>query len=492
MALIELQQNEVNMKHDAKESYQNLMDRIQKDNVEMLDLKFVDLAGKFRHVTLPALSFTQSVLTDGVGFDGSSVGFKSVKSGDMCLIPDLDTLFVDPFWDIPTLSMFCNIVEADSREEFIGDPRSMAMRVLSYIRKTKIAQDVHILPEFEFNIFDNMVYQNSPNKSFFEIQSREAQWKSYDTNSPLPGFWLPTQGGYHSAAPGDAFRNIRSEIVKMLQAAGVKVKYHHHEVGASGQQEIELTLSPLVSACDHSMLLKYFTRNIVVKHNLTATFMPKPVDGEAGNGMHIHLKLNGPKGEAFFYDEKDPLGLSDTAYCFIGGVIQHGSSLSAFTNPSTNSFRRLVAGFEAPTNLFFSLGSRNSAIRIPKYATAPDQKRFELRSPDSTSNIYFATAAIIMAGIDGIQKGIHAHEKGWGPMDDLSTASKRVRSRIPHLPDSLCDALKALSGDHQYLKAGGVFTQTLIDGWIKSKMEREVIPLRNRPTPLEYELYYGC
>ncbi len=480
------------MKKEVRQQYEQLVRRMENEKIEMIDLKFVDLSGKFRHLTLPRSSVDESLLTDGIGFDGSSVGFKSVKSGDMCLIPDLDTVFLDPFWDRPTMSMFCNIVEADTREEFIGDPRSMAIRAVSYVRELGLAEDVQILPEFEFNILDTIGYRNTPHESYFKITSRESQKGSGESGGPQPGFWIPFQDGYHSAAPGDTFRNIRAEIVQLAEKTGIDVRYHHHEVGATGQQEIELSLTPMVRACDHSMLMKYFIRNVVVSHGLTATFMPKPVAGEAGNGMHMHIRLHGKKNAAIFYDDADALGLSEKAYCFIGGIIHHGRSLAAFTNPSINSYRRLIKGFEAPTSLYFSLGSRNAAIRIPKYATTPENKRFELRSPDATCNIYFATAAILMAGIDGIQKGIHARDQGWGPFKDLSEMSKRVQRRIPELPDTLDDALLALQKDHDYLTKGNVFTQTLIDGWIKTKFEREIIPLRQHPTPLEFALYYSC
>ncbi|MBN1355491.1 type I glutamate--ammonia ligase [bacterium] len=465
---------------------------IDANRVEMIDLKFVDLKGSFRHVTVPVTSLSESILSDGVGFDGSSVGFKSVKSGDMCLIPDLSTMFIDPFWDQPTLSVLCNIVEADTREEFIGDPRSIAIRACRYLKDQGIAEQAIVQPEFEFNIFDSISYDVNPGKNSIEIISRESKHHTETTGNPFSGYWIPHQGGYHSAAPGDAFRNIRAEIVKILRDMNVKIKYHHHEVGSSGQQEIEMSQTELVQGCDHGMLLKYVVKNVVLNHGLTATFMPKPIAGEAGNGMHIHFRMVDRNNQPLFFDPDDDIGLSELAYLFIGGVIHHGPSLAAFTNPSTNSYRRLVKGFEAPTSLFFSLGSRKSCIRIPKYATQPDTKRFEIRSPDSTCNLYFAAAAILMAGIDGIQRGIHAGNREWGPYNEIENVPVRFRKRIASLPESLEEALRALERDHDYLKRGNVFTQTLIDGWQNSKFEREVVPVKNNPTPLEFELYYNC
>lgn len=474
------------------EKLQQLQKDIQEQEIEMLDLKFVDLTGKFRHVTLPSKGLTEGLLTDGVGFDGSSVGFKSVKSGDMCLIPDLETAFIDPFWTRPTMSMICDIVEADTREPFIGDPRSIAQRSLDYIQSEGIANSVKLLPEFEFNIMDEVSYEVSPHRGFFDIKSNESSKTSKNPENPLSGYWIPDQQGYHRAAPHDFYRNIRAEIVEHLEDLGMDVKYHHHEVGATGQQEIELNMGQMMSACDNAMLVKYHVHNLVLQYGLTATFMPKPIAGEAGNGMHMHFQLFDSHNQPLFFDENDEMGLSETAYCFIGGIIQHGRSLAAFTNPSTNSYRRLMPGFEAPTNLFFSLGSRNAAIRIPKYATTKQKKRFEIRCPDATCNPYFATAALVMAGIDGIRNGIHARENGWGPFNDIRHLTRKEAKRIPVLPANLKEALDALKKDHDYLRQGDVFTQQLIDGWIASKWEREVQPMAMTPTPLEFQLYYSC
>ncbi|MBN1879863.1 type I glutamate--ammonia ligase [bacterium] len=466
--------------------------RISDANIQMVDLKFVDLIGKFRHVTLPARSMNEALLTEGVGFDGSSVGFKNVKSGDMCLIPDLDTAFIDPFWERSTISMICDIVEADSRLPFMGDPRSVAKRTLDYARTEKIADSVFLLPELEFNLMDKVSYDVSPHRSFFDIESSERSGLSDDETNPLSGHWIPVQQGYHRAPPQDFYRDIRAEVVEHLESIGIDVKYHHHEVGATGQQEIELTLAPMMDACDRTMLAKYFVHNVAIGNGVTATFMPKPIAGEAGNGLHMHLRLTDKNGGPLFFDENDPSGLSDTAHCFIGGIIRHGRSLAAFTNPSTNSYRRLIPGFEAPTNLFFSMGSRNSAIRIPKYANSPDKKRFEIRSPDATCNIYFAASAIVMAGLDGVQKGIHAGKNGWGPFNDIRLEPRAIQRKIPSLPGSLEEALSALEKDHSYLRENDVFSQQLIDGWITSRRQREIIPTQQTPTPLEFQLYFSC
>ncbi|MCD4653177.1 type I glutamate--ammonia ligase [bacterium] len=469
-----------------------LQKQIDQQDIQMLDLKFVDLSGKFRHVTLPAKAFTEDLLQDGVGFDGSSVGFKNVKSGDMCLIPDLDTAFIDQFWERPTISMICNIVEADTREPFIGDPRSIARRAMDFMRSQGVAENMYMLPEFEFNIMDGIGYEVSSHRSFIDIESSESSRTANNSENQFTGYCVPEQQGYHKAPPFDSYRNIRSEIVAGLEAMDIDVKYHHHEVGATGQQEIELNIGPLMKACDNSMLVKYNVHNTIVKNGLTATFMPKPIAGEAGNGMHMHFRMTGKNDKPLFFDSEDVSGLSEIAYCFIGGMIEHGQSLAAFTNPSTNSYRRLIPGFEAPTNLFFSIGSRNAAIRIPKYANTPDKKRFEIRSPDATCNIYFAAAAVLMAGLDGVSRGIHAGKKGWGPYSDIRTESKKIRDNIPILPKTFEEALNALKNDHAYLLRGDVFTRQLVDGWIKMKTQNDIFPMQLTPTPLEFQLYYTC
>lgn len=469
-----------------------LQKRIEDSGIQMVDLKFVDLIGKFRHVTLPARSVNESLLTEGVGFDGSSVGFKSVKSGDMCLIPDLDTAFIDPFWERSTISMLCDIVEADSRIPFMGDPRSVTRRTLDYAVSQKLAGNVFMLPELEFNVMDKVTYEVSPHRSIIDIQCRERNGISDDETNPLCGHWIPAQQGYHRAPPQDYYRDVRAQVVEHLESIGVDVKYHHHEVGATGQQEIELTLAPVMDACDRTMLTKYFVHNVAVDNGVTATFMPKPIAGEAGNGLHMHFRMTDKQGKPLFYDGNDPIGLSEIAYCFIGGIIRHGRSLAAFTNPSVNSYRRLIPGFEAPTNLFFSMGSRNSAIRIPKYANAPDKKRFEIRCPDATCNIYFAASAIMMAGFDGVKNGIHAGKNGWGPYNDIRLESRSVQRRIPSLPVNLDEALTALEKDHDYLRENNVFSQQLIDGWILTRRQRELIPIQQTPTPIEYQLYFSC
>ena len=474
------------------DSLSKMQKQIKDQKIQMLDLKFVDLKGKFRHLTLPAKAMTQDLLENGVGFDGSSVGFKSVKSGDMCLIPDLQTAFIDPFWERPTISMLCDIVEADTRAPFPGDPRSMAKRTQNYAKELGVAETVNLLPELEFNIMDRVSYEVSPHLSFIDIESSEIRGAANDEHNPLSGHWIPHQQGYQRAPPQDLYRDIRAEMVEKLENIGVDIKYHHHEVGATGQQEIELTLVPMTVACDHAMLTKYFVHNVAVDNGCTATFMPKPIAFEAGNGMHIHIRLAGKDNKPVFYNKKDAMGLSETAYCFIGGMIMHGRSLAAFTNPSTNSYRRLMPGFEAPTNLFFSMGSRNAAIRVPKYATTPDKKRFEIRCPDATCNIYFAASAIIMAGLDGVKNGIHAKKMGWGPYTDIVNEPDSVRRNIMSLPENLEQALDALKEDHEYLCEGNVFSKNLIDGWIETHRKNILIPMQQTPTPLEFQLYFSC
>ncbi len=455
-------------------------------NIRMVDLKFSDLWGRWHHVTISAAEFIPSLMSSGVGFDGSSVGFRSVKSGDMVLIPDLRTGFVDPFWEMPTLSFICNTHEADTKHKHFRDPREIARRAEEHMQRSGIADESIWGPEFEFYVFNNVQLENGVNVASYRLDSIEAGWNGANGGH---GHYLPLHGGYHAIPPRDQLFNLRAKMVAVLEGMGIPVKYHHHEVGGPGQCEIETPLLGMLPAADATLMIKYVTKMVAVSAGQTATFLPKPLFAEAGSGMHFHQLLR-KGGKNLFYDPHSPTLLSRTALFYIGGLLTHAPALLGFTNPSTNSYRRLVPGFEAPVNCFFSRGNRSAAIRVPKYATDEEMVRFEFRPPDATCNPYLAMAAMLMAGIDGIQNRIDPTAAGFGPIDaDIFSWDEEKRAAIKSLPTSLEGALSALEADHQFLTTGGVFSEDLIMDWIKAKRCEEQ-ELRVRPHPYEIQLYF--
>ncbi|MGD1996235.1 MAG: type I glutamate--ammonia ligase [Anaerolineae bacterium] len=466
------------------ETFEEARRFVAEREVQMIDLKFSDLWGQWRHITLPAMQFTHDLMEEGVGFDGSSVGFKSVEAGDMVVIPDLMTGFWDPFWETPTLSFICTVLEADTREIFPNDPRNLAQRAEAYLRQTGIAGRSSWGPEFEFYVFDRLDYDVRMERSGYAIESSQTDWESHGSAHALP----PDEG-YHAIPPRDTLYNLRTEMALQLSKMGVPVKYHHHEVGGPGQCEIETRLMGLLEAGDAAMIIKYATKMVAHGREKTVTFMPKPIYGAAGNGMHFHQQLF-KEGQNLFYDPEGYGRLSQTALFYIGGLLTHGPALLALTNPSTNSFRRLVPGFEAPVNAFFSAGNRSAAVRIPRYATQPERARIEFRTPDATCNVYLAVAAQLLAGLDGIERQIDPTEAGLGPIEDNIFAwTDEERAAIKPLPTSLDEALDALAADHEFLLTGGVFNEDLIERWIARKAE-EGAAVRARPHPYEMKLYY--
>lgn len=460
---------------------------IQENGIQVVDLKYTDLWGGWHHITIPAHRLDDALMAEGVGFDASSVGFRSVKSGDMVLIPDLDTGMIDPFWDLPTLSFTSTAYEADTRAMYPHDPRNIARKAEEYMRETGIADRSIWGPEFEFYIFNAVRFENFMNRAGYRIYSEEANW---DTSTESDGYFNALHGGYHAAPPRDRHFNLRAEIIQVLEEMGVPVKYDHHEVGGPGQMEIETPLMGLVQSGDAAMLIKYATKMAAQRAGLTATFMPKPLYGEAGNGMHFHQLLT-LEGRNLFYDPGRYGNLSRTAFHYIAGLLCHGRALLAITNPITNSYKRLVPGFEAPVNAFFSLGNRSAAIRIPRYANKPESTRIEFRPPDAACNAYLALAAQLMAGLDGIQRQLDPTELGFGPIDaNIFDWTSSEREQIISLPGSLEDALQALEADHDFLLAGGVFNKELIEKWVSHKREKEICEIRNRPHPYEIEQYY--
>lgn len=457
--------------------------------VRMIDFKTVDLVGRWRHITIPVERFSEDTLQYGIGFDGSNFGYASVEKSDMVFLPDVSSAHLDPFTATPTLSMTGDVMTIEKTENlrFGQYARSVTQRAEEYMRETGIADKMVVGPEFEFYLFDNVSFENAPNHAHYSVDTRQAEWRTGDPEGN--GYQVAHHGGYHAALPQDVTFDLRNEMCMLMADWGVQVKYHHHEVGGPGQLEIEVEPESLTEMADKTMVIKYIIKNTAARAGKTATLMPKPIYGEAGNGMHVHIWL-WKDGKPLFFDENGYSSLSDTALYFIGGLLKHAPSLCAITNPSTNSFKRLVPGFEAPVTIGYATANRSSVIRIPAYAKAPAQKRFELRNPDATCNPYYAYAAILMAGLDGIQNKIDPHANGWGPYDfNLLNLSEEDKKRIQGLPASLGEALDALEADHEYLTRGGVFPEELIQNWLKLKRaENETIS--RIPTPAEFQYYY--
>lgn len=458
---------------------------VRDHDVRMIDLKWCDLAGRWHHITLSAKAFTKTFMDSGVGFDGSAAAFKSVNAGDMALIPDLSTGFLDPFNKNPTLSFICDIVEPDTKVPFQRDPRQFVRRAQAYMRSTGICDSSQWGPEFEFFIFQNVFFDNRLNTAAYLVDCAEADWESPEDH----GYLVQKHGGYHRIQPNDQMHELRTEMSLLLEDAGVPVKYHHHEAGGPGHSEIETPMMEMLFAADSAMMIKYFTKQVAHQVGQAVTFLPKPLFGEAGNGMHFHQNLV-RKGANLFYDPAGPFLLSQEALYYIGGLLTHAAAVLAFTNPSTNSYRRLVQGYEAPVNCFFGSGDRSAAIRIPKYATNPEDVRMEFRPPDATCNPYLAMPAMLMAGLDGIRRKIDPTAAGFGPFkDDIFNWSPEKRKLIKSLPTNLEETMKALDADHDFLLEGGVFDEGTIHFWIEWKT-KEHRDLQLRPHPYEVESYF--
>lgn len=466
-------------------STEDLIKGIKEKSIKHIDFKFTDFTGRWHHITIPASRAGEKLFTDGVGFDGSNFpGLKSLESGDLSLVPDMETCFTDPFRTEPAISFICNIVESDTKKPFDRDPRAVSAKAEKYLASTGKADRSLWGPEFEYHIFDEVYVDNSPLRCGYEIFPGEGQFEGQ--------YGLAPSGGYHAIPPEDISVDLRDRTVTLLEEAGVKVIYHHHEVGGHGQVEIEVQFGSPTRMGDVSMMVKHFCRMAAHSSGRQATFMPKPIYGEPGNGMHFHQHLF--KGdEPLFYDSEGYAGLSRLALQYISGLLIHAPALLAITNPSTNSYKRLVPGYEAPVHSFFSLANRSAAIRIPKYAVDPPSKRIEFRPPDATCNPYFSMAAQLMAGIDGIINELDPEELGLGPYDiNIFELDPQQRGKIRELPTSLSEALDALESDHEFLTRGGVFSEAMIDEWIKIKHDNEVSQIRERTHPYEYRLYFDC
>lgn len=467
-----------------------IVELCKEKNVKMIDFKMTDLEGRWRHITIPAERFHEDIFTYGIGFDGSNYGFAPIEKSDMVFIPNPDTAVIDPFTQMTTLTM-CGDVCVIGKENTPFDqyPRNVAQRAIGYMQEKGIADRMVIGPEFEFYLLDHVSYTVTPQKSAFHIDARQAEWNTGLDNASNNGYEVAHKGGYHAASPQDIGYDLRNKMCMLLEEWGVAVKYHHHEVGGPGQMEIEVELGDMVDMADKTMIVKYVIKNAAAQDGRTATFMPKPIYKEAGSGMHVHMLLM-KDGKPLFYDENGYAGLSKTAHYFIGGLLKHAASLCAITNPSTNSFKRLVPGYEAPVTIGYATSNRSAVVRIPAYAKSPETKRFELRSPDATANPYYAYAAILMAGLDGIEKKIEPSAHGWGPFDcNLYELPEEEKAKIQSLPRTLAEALDALEADYEYLTAGGVFPERLIQIWLE-KRRAEDKEISQVPHPAEFQKYY--
>jgi len=466
---------------------------IKENNIEIIDLKFNDLPGLWQHFSMPAEELTEmddlmeSIFMEGVGFDGSSIrGFQKINESDMILIPDPNTAVIDPVCELPTLSMICDIYDPLTRRPYTRDPRYIAKKAEAYLRQTGIADTCYFGPEAEFFIFDDVRFAQNQHYGYYFIDSIEGAWNTGREEKPNLGYKIRYKEGYFPVPPHDTYQDLRSEMILTMKKAGIKVEVHHHEVATGGQAEIDMKFDSLVNMGDKVMMYKYIVKNVARKHNKVVTFMPKPVFGDNGSGMHTHISL-WKDGKNLFYDPSGYALLSETALYFIGGLLKHASALMAFCAPTTNSYKRLVPGYEAPVNLVYSQRNRSAAIRIPVYSPNPKSKRIEFRPPDCSCNPYLAFAAMLMAGIDGIQNKIHPGE----PVDkDIYELPAEEAKKIPQVPGSLEEAITALEEDHEFLLKGDVFTQDVIDVWIEYKRTREIDEVRIRPHPYEFYLYF--
>jgi len=458
----------------------------EKHGAKMVDLKFCDLLGTWQHCSFPTETWDEDTFTDGVGFDGSSIrGWQAINVSDMLAVPDPSTIQIDPFFAEPTVSVIADIKDPMSREDYTRDPRHVARKALAHLKKTGIADTCFIGPEPEFFIFDEVRYEQNQHRGFYQVDSVEGAWNTGRFEEPNLGYKPSYKGGYFPVSPTDTYHDLRGEMVKEMQKVGITVEAHHHEVGTAGQCEIDMKFSPLLSMADQFMWFKYIIKNVARNKGKTATFMPKPIFEDNGSGMHTHISL-WKDGEPLFSGDKYA-GLSQMALWAVGGLLRHAPSVLAFAAPTSNSYRRLVPGFEAPVNLAMSARNRSAAVRIPMYNQSPKAKRIEFRCPDPSCNSYLSFSAIMMACLDGIKNKIDPGE----PLDqDIYEMTAEELAETSHTPGRLDEALDALAGDHDYLTAGGVFTDDLIETWIQYKMDNEVDPLRLRPHPYEFHLYY--
>lgn len=460
-----------------------------KDNeIQFVDFKFMDFPGSWQHFTVPVSQLEEDSFENGYGFDGSSIrGWKVINESDMLIIPDPSTMFFDEFIEAPTVSLVCDVFEPATKEKYSRCPRNIAQKAEAYVKSTGLADTVYFGPEAEFFVFDDVRFESNPNSSFYMVDSIEGRWNTGRDEQPNLAYKPRYKEGYFPVPPTDSLMDLRNDMVLGLQRAGIHVEAQHHEVASGGQCEIDLRFEPLVKAADQLLLFKYIVKNTGRKFGRTVTYMPKPIMSDNGSGMHVHTSL-WKDGKPLFAGN-GYAGLSEMALYFIGGLLKHASSVLAFTNPTTNSYKRLVPGYEAPVNLAYSQRNRSASIRIPMYSQSPKSKRVEFRCPDPSGNPYLGFSAILMAGLDGIMNRIDPGD----PLDkDIYDMPPEELANVPSTPESLSAALRALEDDHEFLLKGDVFTEDVIETWIKYKFEKEIKPMALQPHPLEFGLYYDC
>jgi len=465
---------------------QDVLKLCRERNVKAVDLRFIDFPGIMQHFTIPLSKLDEDVFENGLGFDGSSIrGWQAINESDMLVVPQPETAFIDPFCTITTLAMICNIQDPITREDYSRDPRNVARKAVNFLQSTGIADTCFIGPEAEFFVFDDVRFDFRPNEGYYHLDSIEGEWNRGRVENPNLGYKLRYKEGYFPVPPADQLMNLRNEMMITMIECGLDVEAQHHEVATGGQCEIDLRFLPLVKMGDSLMLYKYIIKNVARKYNKTVTFMPKPLFSDNGSGMHTHISLW--RGSEPLFAGSGYAGLSDMAMHAIGGLLKHAPSILAFSNPTTNSYKRLVPGYEAPVNLAYSQRNRSASIRIPMYSPSPKAKRLEFRCPDPSCNPYLSFSAILMAVIDGIQNKLSPGE----PLDkDIYDLPPEELAKVPKTPGSLDAALDALEADHEFLLRGEVFTKDVIDTWISYKREKEIDAVRLRPHPYEFCLYF--
>jgi len=465
-----------------------VLEYAKKNGVQMVDFKFCDLPGTWQHFTTPVGELEESVFEDGLGFDGSSIrGWKAINESDMLVVPDPATAVLEPFAQAKTLSLICDIVDPITREAYARDPRGIAKRAVNFLKSTGIGDTANFGPEPEFFIFDSVRFDQAHNHGFYEVDSVEGFWNTGEDGMQNLGHKPRYKEGYFPVAPVDSQNDIRDEMCLAMESVGLRIERQHHEVATAGQAEIDLRFQPLLQMGDWLMWYKYCVKNVARRNGKTVTFMPKPLFQDNGSGMHTHQSI-WKNGKPLFAGDKYG-GMSELAMHYIAGILKHAPSICAFSNPSTNSYKRLVPGFEAPVNLAYSSRNRSAAVRIPTYSPSPKAKRIEVRFPDPSCNGYLAFAVMLMAGLDGIERKLDPGQ----PLDkDIYSLSRAELKDVPSVPGCLEDALEALRKDHEFLLKGDVFTEDLIETWIDYKYDRDVNPMRLRPHPWEFALYYDC
>ncbi len=470
-------------------SAKEVLDLIKKEGIKSVDFRFMDFVGTWQHFSAPTRELEEEVFSDGLGFDGSSIrGWQGIHESDMLVIPDAESAFIDPFFKEKTLVLICNIQDPITRSDYSRDPRNIAKKVEKYIASTGIADSISVGPEAEFFLFDGIQINQGPQGHGYHITSEEAHWSSGDVSSSENrnlGHKIRAKEGYFPVPPLDAHQDIRDEMVRVMESVGIEVECHHHEVATAGQAEIDMRFDNLVRMADKMMMYKYIIKNVAKQYNKAATFMPKPIFGDNGSGMHTHM--------SFWKDGKNTFagngyaGLSETAMHAIGGILKHAPSILAFTNPTTNSYKRLTPGFEAPVNIAYSARNRSACIRIPMYSNSPKAKRFEFRCPDPSCNPYLAFSALAMAAIDGVQNKL---DPGSALDKDIYNLPPEQLAKVPQTPSSLEAVLDNLERDHEFLLKGEVFTEDVITSWVEYKRKSEADQVRLRPHPYEFYLYF--